>query len=1029
MNRNFIKSLSFLLIFLPFTLLSQQSSVYENPMADYNLAMELYNKGKYGAARDLFAKTTERITDPQSKIRINAEYYRAICAVELFNPDAEKLLTDFIVNYPTHSLQGTASFQMGNLQYRKREYEEALVWYNRVDHYDLTAEQRIELQFKTGYSHFMSDDYPQAKQYFFDIRNPESVYYSPATYYYGHISYSEGNYETALIYFQRLKEDENFGPIVPYYITHIYFLQEKYDELLAFAPPLLEEASTKRAAEISRMIGEAYYNKGEYAEAIPFLESYHRETRQRISRQDHYQLAYAYYMAGQYDESVSNFEKVTTTEDSLGQNALYHLADAYLKTGQRRSARNAFLSAHRMEFIPEISQNSLFNYAKLSFELSMNPFNEAIISFQRYVENYPESPRIEEAYRHLIDLYLTTRNYKDALTSMEAINLNTPVLKSAYQRIAYYRGIELFNNGDFAGAALHFKKSLSYPENRTIRSQAMFWEGESFFRLEQYEKAIETHQRFQLLQGAFSLAEYNMANYTTGYAHFKLKNYTPAITAFRKFIQDRNIDKTLRNDSYLRIGDSYFITQDYNAAIDFYDRAIALESRDVDYAIFQKSVALGVTGRFDGKINALQELLRKYPNTNYADNARYELGNTYVIQDNNTMALRYYNEVTTKHPNSSYVKSAMLKTGLIYYNQNEDERALTAFRQVIEKYPGTPESQEALTSMRNIYVAMDRVDEFVAYSDGLGFANVSVAQQDSLIYTAAENRYMQGDCPNATKSFENYLERFPQGIFALNAHFYKAECDFRINEFQKALVSYQFVLERPKSKFSENAALRAAQINFRLNQFQAALDNYLLLEEIAEFPSNIQEAKTGQMRALDKLQRHQETIDIAEEVLENDKISREIKQEANLLIARAALEQNNLDMAQNYFRETNQIAENTMAAEAKYHLAYIEFRKGNYEQCEKLIFEYINSLASYDYWLARIFILLADNYLVQDNIFQARHTLQSIIENYDGEELRNIAIQKLADIDREEQQRMQEGSPDTLEIDFSQEEATQPEIF
>ncbi len=1029
MNRNFFKSLSFLLIFLPFTVLSQQSSVYENPMADYNLAMELFNKGKYGAARDLFAQTTERITDPQSKIRMNAEYYMAICALELFHPDAEKLLTAFIVNYPTHSLQGTASFQMGNLQYRKRDYEEALVWYSRVDLYDLTAEQRVELQFKTGYSHFMNDDYQQAKQYFFDIRNPESVYYSPATYYYGHISYSEGNYETALIYFQRLKDDANFGPIVPYYITHIYFLQEKYDELLAFAPPLLEEASTRSAAEISRMIGEAHYNKGDFTQAIPFLESYHRETRQRISRQDHYQLAYAYYMAGQYDKSVSNFEKVTTTEDSLAQNALYHLADAYLKTGQRRSARNAFLSAHRMEFIPEISQNSLFNYAKLSFELSMNPFNEAILSFQRYVESYPESPRIEEAYRHLIDLYLTTRNYKDALSSMEAINLNTPVLRAAYQRIAYYRGIELFNNGDFSGAAEHFRKSLSYPENRTIRSQAMFWEGESFFRLEQYEKAIETLQRFRLLQGAFSLPEYNQANYTIGYAHFKMQNYPPAITAFRRFIQERNIDRTLRNDTYLRIADSYFITQDYNAAIDFYDRAIALESRDVDYAIFQKSVALGVTGRFESKINTLQDLLRKYPNTNYADNARYELANTYVILDNNTAALRYYNEVKTRHPNSSYVKSAMLKTGLIYYNQNEDERALTAFRQVIEQYPGTPESQEALTSMRNIYVAMDRVDEFVAFSDGLGFANVTVAQQDSLTYIAAENRYMQGDCPNATRSFENYLERFPQGIFALNAHFYKAECDFRLNEFQKALISYQFVLERPKSKFSENAALRAAQINFRLNQFQAALENYILLEEIAEFPNNIQEARTGQMRSLDKLQRYQETIDAAKKVLENDKISREIRQEAHLLIARAALQQNKLDMAQDYFRQTNQIAENTMAAEAKYYLAYIEFRKGNYDQCEKLIFEYINTLASYDYWLAKIFILLADNYMEQDNIFQARHTLQSIIENYDGEELRSIAVQKLADIDREEQERMQEGSPDTLEIDFSQGRGNQSEIF
>ncbi len=1030
MIRKIFIALSLLALMLPTVLFAQKTTIYDEPVADYNLAMELYNKGMYGAARKLFEKTIDKIDDKESKIRSNSEYYVAISAVELFHPDAEKLLMDFISNHPTHSLQGTASFQMGNLHYRKRRYEEAVQWYSRVDQWDLSADQRVELQFKTGYSHFMNENFEQAKHYFFDIRDTQSVYYAPASYYYGHIAYSESNYETALIYFERLTEDENFGPIVPYYITHIYFLQEKYDELLAFAPPLLEQASTRRAAEISRMIGEAYYNKRQYTQALPFLEEFHSQSRQRINREDHYQIGFAYYKAEQYEKAVASLEKVGSNEqDSLAQNALYHLADAYLKTDQRRSARNAFLAAHRMELIPEISQHSLFNYAKLSFELSMNPFNEAILAFQKYVEKYPDSPQRDEAYRHLIDLYLTSRNYKDALTSLEAITLNTPSLKSAYQRIAYYRGIELFNNGDFTGAVESFNKSMQYPENRTIRAQSMFWQGESYFRLNQYEKALETHGRFQLVQGAFSLPEYKMSHYTSGYAHFKLNNYNDAIIAFRKFIQGSNLEKTHRNDALLRIADSYFITKDYNAAIDFYDQAIALDSRDGDYAIFQKAVALGVTGRFDAKLNTLRLLLSKYPNTTYADNARYELGNTMVIQENNTQALQYYNEVINLHPNSTHVKSAMLKSGLIYYNQNQDERALAVFKNVVEKYPGSSESQDALVSIRNIYVAMDRVDEYVRFSQGLGFADVTEAQQDSLTYRAAEARYMQGDCVNATQSFENYLEKFPNGIFALNAHFYKAECDFRYNKFEKALASYQYVLEKTKSEFSENAAIRAAEINYNLKQYQAALDNYALLEEIAEFPSNVQEARIGQMRSLEKLERYDQTIEAARRVLENDKITREIKQEAHLLIGRSAMGNNDLATAKQYFAETNKIAENAMAAEAKYNLALIEFKQGNYAQAEKLIFEYMNLLASYDYWLAKTFILLADNYLVQDNIFQARHTLQSIIDNYEGQDLKQLAMQKLADIDRQQELNKQEKTPDTLEIDFSNQSKTNQEIF
>jgi TolA-binding protein len=1018
MIKRTILSLLLLAVFFSIPSFSQQTSIYDNPEADYRLALELFNKEKFGAAQKLFLKTIERVANPEDEIRVNSEYYLAICALELFHPDAEKYLTDFIHNHPTHPRQSIASFQMGNMQYRNRKYEEAIKWYARVDMFDLTREQRDEFQFKNGYSHFMNDDFTRAKQFFFEIRNPQSTYFPPATYYYGHIAYEEGNYETAMIYFQRLKDDGNFGSIVPYYISHIYFMQERYDELIAYAPTLLEESNTRRAAEISRMIGEAYYYKKDFASALPYLEEYHKQTRQRTSRADHYQLAFAYYKAGDFSKAVSNFEKVTNGQDSLAQNALYHLADSYLKTGQKHSARNAFLAAHRMEFIPHISQDALFNYAKLSFELSLNPFNEAILSFQRYIELYPESPRRDEAYSHLIDLYLTSNNYKDALASIEAVQVKTPALRSAYQRVAYYRGVELFNNGDFNSSIEHFDLSLRHPENLTIRAQALFWKGEAFYRKEQYPEAIDQLNRFLLTQGAFSLPEYNLANYTIGYAFFKQKNYPQAITALRKFLSQPNNDKNILNDVYLRIADSYFITKDYDAAIGFYDRSIALQARDVDYAIFQKALALGVTGRFQNKISTLQNLLQQYPNTSFADDARYEMANSYMILDDNTNALRLFAEIPARHPNSSYVKSAMLKTGLIYYNQNQDERALESFKRVVNQYPGTPESQEALQTMRNIYVAMDRVDEFVRFSQGLGFANITTAQQDSLTYMAAENRYMQGDCTSAGKSFSNYIESFPNGIFALNANFYKAECDFRMNEFQRALSGYEFVLARPKSKFSENAALRAAQINFRLQHYDAALRHYYHLEEIAEFRSNIFEAQTGQMRALDHLERPDQTIEIARKILNQEKVSQELTQEANLLIARAAMRKNNLSMARDYFRTTNQIAQNLMAAEAKYNLALIEFRMGNYKECEELIFNYINQLASYDYWLAKIFILLADNYLVQDNVFQARHTLESVIENYDGDDLRSIARAKLQEIDMADRADDRRGPSEPIEIDL-----------
>ena len=1013
--------LFFFIMAFPISGVAQKSAIHDDPDATYRQALDLFNKEKFGAAKKLFLETVENISDPQSLVRASAKFYAGLCAAELFNPDAEKLIMDYLRVHPTHPGQNLARFHMGSLKYREREFEDAVKWFASVDRAVIGNEYRDEYLFKKGYSHFMTEQLRPARMAFAEITDPASAYFSPATYYYGHIAYLEEDYQTALTSFEKLTGDRSFGPIVPYYITHIYFLQQKYDELIAYATPLLEDATPRRAPEIAKLIGEAYFNKSEFEKALPYLETFISQSRSRVTRDDHYQIGFAYFTTNNFEEAVKHFERVTGEDDALAQNAWYHLAAAYIETGQKRFARNAFSNAYQMEHTESISRDALFNYAKLSFELSLDPYNEAILSFQKYIDLYPDSERTEDAYRHLVDLYLTTRNYKDALSSIEQIPITTTRLREAFQRVAYYRGIELFNNGNFQGAIDHFQKSRKYPESRAINAGSIYWEGEAYYRLERFDEAITAHEKFLITPGAFTLREYNRANYSIGYANFKKQNYNRAITAFRKFISDRNEEKKLINDAYLRIADSYFITKDYSASLDFYNRAINAGLIDTDYAVFQKGLVYGVKGRFENKVSSMEDLLRNHPRSSFIDDAKYELGNTWLVLDNSRQALSYFNRVIEEHPNSSYVKSAMLKTGLIHYNENEDEKALAVFKSVVDKYPGTSESQEALVTIRNIYVSLDRVDDFVEFSRDLGFADITTAQQDSLSYMAAENRYMQGDCENAVKSFTNYLDRYPDGIFALNAHFYKAECEFRSEEYRQALTGYEYVISRPKSKFTENSLMRASGITFRLGQYERAYDLYRELEEVAEFRNNLLQARIGSMRSLFRLERFAEVGEAADAVVSMERTPQEVVQEAHLLKGKSAIKTGNNEQARQALQKALDMSSNQMAAEAKYNLALIEFREGNYEKSEEIIFDFINKMAAYEYWLAKTFILLADNYLETDNEFQAKHTLQSIIENYDGEELTLVAKEKLNAIEERERMREQPIVPDTLEVDFGTE--------
>ena len=74
---------------------AQQTLIYTEDYKPFKDGMELYNKAQYQAAQNKFKETIEGIGSPQDEIRIDAEYYSAVCALELFNQDAEYLLNQF----------------------------------------------------------------------------------------------------------------------------------------------------------------------------------------------------------------------------------------------------------------------------------------------------------------------------------------------------------------------------------------------------------------------------------------------------------------------------------------------------------------------------------------------------------------------------------------------------------------------------------------------------------------------------------------------------------------------------------------------------------------------------------------------------------------------------------------------------------------------------------------------------------------------------------------------------------------------
>ena len=1031
--------------------LAQKTAIYENEASGYRMGMELFEKGKFGAAQHEFKKIAES-SDPNSDMKANAEYYAALCALELFNRDAEYLFKRFIQDHPENPKVRTAYFQLGKYKFRKHSYTRAIEWFRMVDKYELSNPELSEYYFKLGYSFFVKGDIEKARIQFYEIKDTETRYTQPAVYYYSHISYLNQNYETALQGFERLKDKGNFQHIVPYYIAQIYYMQKKHEKLIAYAIPLLDSANTKRAPEIARLIGEAYYATDKYDKAVPYLKRYIEQGHGR-ERKDLYQLAYAYYKSGATDEAIDLFKQVVNTDDALAQNAYYHLADCFIKKDRKKFARFSFRSASKMAFNKKIQEDALFSYAKLSYDLGLNP----IFALNKYIGQYPKNKRVNTAYEYLVQVYLTTQNYKKALRSLDRIENKTDKIKAAYQRIAYFRAVELFNDRKFSESVAMFDKSMAYPSDKKIEAESHYWSGEAWYRLNRYKRAVKSYETFIYAPASFGLPVFNQVNYNLGYAYFRQKDYENSNSWFRKFVRhveaDFRIKRTRKDvkqvwsrvgDAYLRIGDGYFIGKDYESALEYYDKTLRLlpdsmatlgfSLVDQDYALFQKALSYGVLGRTEQKISVLLAFMKNHPNSTYTADATFNLGKGYSELAKHDSAIVWYQTVIEDHPNSSaYLKQSILNMGLEYRNKGESQMALVTLNRVWKDYPATREAQDALMALKSIYIDLGDITPWTELVVSLPWANASNAELDSAYYEAVEVLYMKGDCQRAIKDLGSYLEKFPEGFFTLNANYYRAECLSRRGDSTStdmALEGYDFVIAQAQNAFTEKSLLRAARIYYQRKKYQRSVDLYIELEKIAEYKSNILAARIGTMRGYFLLREYPLATEAAREVISTDKVGSEILAEAHYIIAKSAFETDNYNLALKEFRITESLTHSEIGAASLYYVAYVQYLRSEHDSSEKSIFKLSSRSPSYDHWVAKGFILLADNYVQMDNAFQAKATLQSIIDNSGNEELVNIAREKLAKIVEEEalNQKREMESMD-LEIEFEDYDIKYDELF
>jgi tetratricopeptide (TPR) repeat protein len=954
--------------------------------------MELWEKQKYAAAREAFRKQKEQ--EPQNLLSIEAAYYEAIAALYAGSAESLMLAQRFVSQYPEHPKAVLIYDEIGKYHYRQKDYPKAIEYLEKVATDRLSPERRLETQFQLGCAYFTQKQYDKAIGQLAPLKKYKNTYTQAAAYYTGYSYFQKEKYAEALADLLQAREEAEFQANANYLITYIYYKQKNYDEVIRFG----EGLPANTPADAYLMVGDAYFQKQNYPKAVIFFDTY-RNRGGKLSGEVAYRVALAYYETTQYDKAILGFREVATVGSGnqeispLAQNATYYLGLSYLKVENKAFALTAFEQARRATHSPEIARYSDFYFGKLSFENGR--FQEAIKALRAYVQAYPRSPEAAEANELITEAYLNGDNYTEALAYIEALEARSSKVNAAYQQLAFAKGAQEFNREQYENAIASFEKSLRFPADKNLEVSALFYIGETYSLGKKYAEAESFYQR--ALQSSGTGEQKNKALYALGYAFYNQKKYKEAKEYFERFLQTGPTTKNILADAHLRLADCLYLLKNYNEALQQYDRALAEKVAEPDFAYFQKGVIFSIQGKESQARAELDKVINGFRNSPYYDDALFQKAQIDLEKNRHQEAIEGFSRLLRDTPKSNIVPFALLKRGVAYNNAGNPAKAIDDYKRIIEEHTSSKAASNALYGLQTLMGEAGRTNEFNALLVKYKNANPDSNTLESIEFDAAKDLYFKQSYPKAIQALTLFIQEYPRSEYVFDARYYLGESYFRTNDLDNALKTHIQVAKEQKSSSYNRALQRIAEIEIGRGNWRNVITYSRLLarnpankrEEVAAW-SNLMEGYF-QNRQLDS------SLFFANELINNGN-SNPARAKAMLFRGKVSYQRGENEKALNEFLATVNAFKDENGAEAQYLIAEILYKQKQYKQSLDKLFELNDLFRSYEQWRGRSFLLIADNYVALDERFQARATLNSIIENAKDPQLVAEAREKLKKI-------------------------------
>ena len=487
-------------------------------------------------------------------------------------------------------------------------------------------------------------------------------------------------------------------------------------------------------------------------------------------------------------------------------------------------------------------------------------------------------------------------------------------------------------------------------------------------------------------------------NLSLGYVNFNLNSYKESINHFIYYLKNTNNSNNI-TDVQLRLADAYYASKSFNKAINTYDKIDNYNNKD--YINYQKGLCYYGMNQYDKSIMFLDKVLL-VKTSNLKDDALFRKAQISLETSNFENAIIYYSNLIDEYRTSDYVPYSYLNRATSYFNLKAYDQAEKDFIFILNNILSENILSESLLGIQKIVSYTNNYKLLNDYVESYKNKFPDNKNIESIQYETLRNLYFNQQYNEFIKSSNSYRNNNKESVNLLEINFYTAESFFRNTIYDSALVFYESVVDTLNTKYYTRSLNRIALIKQKQLKHNESLNYYKILNKISKNNREKIDSYIGIVSNHLHLNNLDSVIYYSEQINNYDKISFTNRNKINLLKAKSYLKNNNESSAIDMLLTTINLVKDESAAEAQYLLAELFFNRNEKKQALETLYTLNENFISQKHWVGKSYLLIAKIFISMDENFQAKATLNSLVDNSEIETIREEAIELLNKLNRNE---------------------------